>query len=479
MRNSIKENYIYNLLYQVLIMVLPLVITPYLSRVLGAEQIGIYSFTLSILSYFVLFGCLGINLYGQRLIASLQDNKEKQSKIFYELFILKFIMITISFVVFAFVYFNDVNYSIYYKILTIELFSNVFDITWFYQGLEDFKKITIRNTIVKLTSTLLILLIVKNESDLIKYFLIYTISNFFGFLILWVNLKKYVIKVKFSKLNIVGQLKPTISFFLPQIAIQIYTVLDKTMLGAMINDMAEVGYYEQSQKIVKTGLTLITALGTVMVPRIASLYAQKSYNELDDKIFKAFKMVSFIAFPLCFGIIGIANNFVPWFFGDGFLPAVHLLIIFSFLLIAIGFNNITGIQYLISTGKQNIFTVSVIIGAVLNFLLNLLLIPTFKANGAAIASVLAEFLILIFQIIYLWKTFDFKKIFKENIKYLLFSLIMVIPVYLVGTFFSGGMISTIIQVIVGVVVYFILLVIFKDKILAEIFTFIKKILIRR
>lgn len=479
MKNSIKKNYIYNLLYQVLIMFLPLIITPYLSRVLGAEKIGIYSFTLSIVSYFVLFGCMGVNLYGQRLIASLQDDKEKQTKVFYELFILKFIMITISFIIFAIFYFNDVNYSIYYKILTIELFSNIFDITWFYQGIEDFKKITIRNTIVKLSSTLLIFLVVKSETDLVKYFLIYTISNFLGFIILWFNLKKYIVKVEFNKLNIIGQLKPTISFFLPQIAIQIYTVLDKTMIGLMVKDISEVGYYEQSQKIVKMTLMLITALGTVMIPRIANLYAKKNYNELNNKMLKVFNMVSLIAFPLCFGIIGIANNFVPWFFGDGFLPIIDLLIIFSFLLIAIGFNNITGMQYLISTGKQNIFTISVVIGAILNFLLNLFLIPKFRANGAAISSVIAEFVILIFQIIYLWKIFDFKKILKLNIKYLLFSLIMVVPVYFVGTFLNANIISTIIQVFVGALTYVILLIITKEQIIIESFKFMKKFFIRR
>lgn len=475
MKKSLKANYLYNLCYQILIMVLPLIVTPYLSRVLQAKNIGIYSFTLSIVSYFVLFGCMGINLYGQRLIASVQDNEKKRSKIFYELFLLKFIMIIISFIFFAFIYFNDANYSIYYKILTIELFSNAFDITWYYQGLEDFGKITIRNIIVRLSATLLTFLFVRNESDLINYFFIYTVSNFVGYAVLWLNLKKFVCKVKIKSLDLIKHLKPTLSFFIPQIAIQIYTVLDKTMIGVILDDMSQVGYYEQSQKIVKMCLMIITALGTVMVPRIANLHANKKIKELNDKIFKVFQIVSFIAFPLCFGIIGVAKNFVPWFFGNGYLPIVDLLIIFSFLLIAIGFNNITGIQYLITTGKQKIFTVSVVIGAVSNFLLNLVFIPNFKASGAAIASVLAEFAILIFQIIYLWKVFDFKKIFFSNIKYLFYSLIMMIIVYFMGTYLEPNFMSIVFQVCIGAIVYLFILIITKDLLLKEILGFAKKI----
>lgn len=479
MKQSLKKNYIYNLLYQILIMVLPLVTTPYLSRVLGAEKIGVYSFTLSILSYFVLFGCLGINNYGQRAIAAVQDEEKKRSKIFIELFILKFATVCLSFIFFVIFYFNDDVYGIYYKILTIELFSNAFDITWFYQGLEDFKKITIRNTIVKFIFTILIFLLVNDSNDLIIYFLIYTMSNFFGFLILWLNIKKWVCKIELKKLNIISHLKPALSFFIPQIAIQIYTVLDKTMLGLILNDMAEVGYYEQSQKIVRILLMITTAAGTVMIPRIANLHAKKKNKELNEKMFKSFSLTAFIGFPMCFGLIGIAENFVPWFFGNEFFPVISLLSIFSLLIIAIGFNTITGPQYLISVGRQKEFTISVVCGAIINFVLNFIFIPIFKSNGAAIASVIAEFSIFFIHVLYLKKTFNFKKIFLSNIKYLIFSLAMFVIIYILGKPLNPTIISTIIQVGVGGIIYFILLLLTKDGILNETFEFIKKIFLRR
>jgi len=204
---SIAKNYIYNLIYQILAMIIPIITTPYLSRVLGAEKIGIYSFTFSILSYFVLFGCLGIALYGQREIATVQDDVKRRSKVFWELFYLKLIMICISFAIFAIINFNNDIYGIYYKILTIELFANAIDITWFYQGIEDFKKITIRNAIVRIASVILIFIFVKNENDLIKYFLINGISNFISYLVLWLNIKKFTVKTKLKELNIVRTFK--------------------------------------------------------------------------------------------------------------------------------------------------------------------------------------------------------------------------------------------------------------------------------
>jgi len=263
--------------------------------------------------------------------------------------------------------------------------------------------------------------------------------------------------------------------FIPQIAIQIYTVLDKTMLGYILNDMSEVGYYEQSQKIVKMFLMLVSAIGTVMIPRIANLYANNSDKELKNKMNKVFNIVSFIAFPICFGLIAVSEKFVPWFFGEEFLPIVSILQIFSFLIVAIGLNNITGMQYLIPTKKQNVFTVSVTIGAIINFILNLILIPKFKSNGAALSSVIAEFAIFIVQVIYLRKIFNFKMIFLDNIKYFVVSIIMLIVVYGIGIFLEANIYTTIIQTITGGIIYSLALFILKDKIIFEIINMISKV----
>ena len=274
-KKSITKNYIYNLSYQILIIFLPLITTPYVSRVLGAENVGIYGYTLSIVTYFVLFGALGISMYAQREIAYVQSDIKERSKIFFEIIIFRFITMFVSIFLYYIFFVNGNNYQNYYFILIMELVSTCFDISWFFQGLEEFKKTVIRNIIVKLISFICILVFVKTKNDLSIYILIYVLSNFIGNMSLWMYLPKYIEKIKINELNIFKHLKPTLWLFIPQIAMQIYTVLDKTMIGTIIEDKSEVGYYEQAQKIVKLCLTLVTSLGIVMVPRIANTFASR------------------------------------------------------------------------------------------------------------------------------------------------------------------------------------------------------------
>mgnify|MGYP000445933840 FL=1 len=168
-KKSITKNYIYNVAYQILITILPLITTPYVSRVLNAEAIGIYSYTISITTYFILFGSLGVALYGQREIAYYQTDKMKRSKIFWEINILRFVTMTIAMVIYYFIYVRQGEYKIYYEILLIELLANCLDISWFFRGIEEFKKTVIRNSIVKLIFAVCIFIFVKSPNDLIKY----------------------------------------------------------------------------------------------------------------------------------------------------------------------------------------------------------------------------------------------------------------------------------------------------------------------
>ena len=271
-KKNIKLNYVYNLIYQVLILILPLITTPYLSRILGAENIGIYGFTLSISSYFILFGSLGISMYGQREIAYVQDDVVKRTKTFYEILFVRFITMFISMVLFALFFCVKGNFVVYYRLLLLELVANSLDISWFFQGMEEFKKTVSRNLVVKILSVVCIFAFVKEASDLYIYFIIYVLSLLIGNLSLWLYLPKFIKNCKLSDINMKRHLLPIISMFVPQIAIQIYTVLDKTMIGVILNDMVEVGYYEQAQKIVKIILSVVTAMGIVMVPRISNLY---------------------------------------------------------------------------------------------------------------------------------------------------------------------------------------------------------------
>ena len=467
-KQSVTKNYIYNLLYQILVLILPLITTPYISRVLGAENIGIYSYTISIATYFVLFGSLGIALYGQREIAYNQKNKKKYSVIFREIVILRIITMSISVLIFYFIFVNGNQYQIYYKILTLEIIGNCIDISWFFLGLEEFKKTVTRNIIIKLISVLCIFIFIKNQNDLYLYFLIYVFSTLIGNGSLWLYLPKFLGKVELKELNIFRHLKPTISLFIPQIAIQIYTLLDRTMVGAIISDKSEVGYYDQGQKIVKMLLAVITSMGTVMLPRIANTFATGDRNMVKNYMNKSFNLVFALAFPLIFGIIAVSKAFVPVFFGPGYDKVAILMSVISPIILLIGISNVTGTQYLLPTKRQKEYTISVFCGAIINFIMNICLIWNYGAIGASIGTVIAELTVTLVQIHFVKNDFDFKEIFKSAKNYLFSSLIMFIICLFIETKIKSNLVSTISQVGVGIIIYIIILLLLKDKFVIEI-----------
>ena len=465
-KESVKKNYIYNMLYQLLVIIIPIITTPYIARRLGADGNGIYGYTISIVTYFILFGSLGISLYGQREIAYNQKDKEKRSNIFWELFILRFITMLISAIVFYLIFCLNGNYAIYYRILLIEMLANVLDISWFFQGMEDFKKIVIRNFIVKIISVICIFTFIKDPGDLNKYLFIYVFSTLFGSLTLWISIFKYLGKTK--KLEFKKHIPLIMSLFIPQIAIQIYTVLDKTMIGTILNDMSEVGYYEQSQKIIKILLTVITAIGTVMMPRIANCFAENNKKQIQAYMNKTFNFVFILAFPLMLGIMAITQHFVPFFFGLGYEKVKILMPVLSLIILFISLSSVTGTQFLLSTKRQKEFTISVTIGAIVNFILNLILIYFLKSVGAAIATVLAELAVVIVQFIYVRKDFNLKQIFKMSINYFVAAVIMFVICYPITYLIKDNFTCIVIQGLTGGLVYLIVLLVLKDKFLFEI-----------
>ncbi len=470
-KNSITKNYIYNLSYQILTIILPLITTPYLSRVLGADSVGIYGYTLSIVTYFILFGSLGVSIYGQREIAYNQEKKYDRSKIFYEILIMRFITLGVSLLLFYITFCINGEYSIYYKILTLEILATSLDISWFFQGLEEFKKTVLRHIIIKIISVISIFIFIKSKEDLIIYFFIYVLSNLLGNVSLWFYLPKFLCKVNWKDIKFYKHFKPTIALFIPQIAMQVYTVLDKTMLGNLIKDMTEVGNYEQSQKIIKLALTLVTALGTVMSPRIANTVAKNKKGDVENYLASSFNFVWFLGIPIMLGIVAVAKNMVPWFLGEEFTKSISILIVGSPIVLFIGLSNVIGIQYLIPAKKQKVLTISVIIGAAVNFICNLILIPIFKSIGAMVASVLAEFSVAIIQLLYIKKEISIKILYDGAQKYIVSGIIMCIFTYLLGTLLKPTISSTIIQIILGTIIYIIMLVILKDK---TVFNFINK-----
>lgn len=461
-KKSISKNYLYQLSYQILALIIPLITTPYISRVLGAEGIGIYSFTYSIATYFILFGSLGIAMYGQREIAYVQDKKEERSRIFWEIVILRLVLMTISATVFYFAYCTGEEYQLYYKILLIELFSNAIDISWFFQGLEEFKKTVTRNFIIKAAFTICIFIFVKSPADLTKYFFVAIGGNLLGNLSLWIYVPKYVQKVKIKSLKVFRHLKHTFFLFIPQIATQVYTILDKTMIGYIVADKSEVGYYEQAQKVINMLLTLVTSLGTVMVPRMANTFASGDKEQMKRYLQNSFKFTYTIAFPVMLGVIAVSANFVPIFFGEGYESVVPLINILAITILFIGMSNVTGTQLLLPTKRQKEFTISVTIGAIVNFVLNWIFIYHYRAIGGAITTVISEILVAGIQLWFLRKEWDLKEILKLARNNVIAGVLMFIVAYGIGMVISNPILGIVLQMAAGVAVYGITLLLLKD-----------------
>lgn len=465
--NKVVKNYLYNLSYQILVLIVPLITTPYVSRVLGAKGVGMFSYTNSIVQYFILFGCIGLNLYGQREIAYVQHEKEKRDKVFWELVILRIITVSISLTVFYFTLASHGNYASVFLIMCLDILASMVDISWFFQGMEDFKKIVVRNFIIKTVGVVLIFLFVKSSDDLLLYVICQSAILFLGNLSMWAYIPKLVGKIKVSELEIKKHIRPTIVLFLPQIATSVYTVLDKTMIGLLTGVEEEVAYYEQGQKIVKIVMALVTSLGTVLMPRVANLFKQNEMEKVKNYLSKSFRFVFFLSFPMMFGLMAISNNIVPWFFGTGYDKVIPNMMVIAPILVMISLSNIIGMQYLLAIGRQQEFTISLVTGCFVNFSLNLLLIPYFLSVGAAVATVIAETSVTCVQVYFTRNDFKFGEILRDNKHYIISSLVMFIPTYLLANYLHSTIVNTFICVVIGGVIYVGLLFAMKDETLFE------------
>lgn len=459
---SIKKNYIYNTCYQILLLVTPLVVTPYISRVLGPDGIGTVSYAESIVSYFSLFASMGITTYGQREISYVQDNIEKRSIVFWNTKILSLCTSGTSLLAYVF-YILFYSNSKVFIILALNIFSVLVDVTWFFQGMEDFKKVVSRNAVFKLLNISYIFIMVKNPDDILKYVFGTAFFLMVGNISLWRCLPQYISRLHLKDLHPFKDIKIVLSLFVPTIAIQIYTVLDKTMIGIITHDSFENGYYEQALKISRMLLMLVASLGTVMIPRIGYHFEKGDTEEVRRLMYRGYKFVWFLGIPLCLGLIMVSDNFVPWFLGDGYGRVSVLLKILAFLILAIGINNVTGIQYLIPTKRQGIFTITATIGACTNFILNVCLIPILYSAGAAIASVAAETFIAVVQLIIVKKELSGLKILKSGINYYLSGAVMAVLLLFEKSLLSPSILHTAFLVVSGAFVYFLMLLILKDE----------------
>lgn len=449
---KIVKNFLFNMTYQVFILLVPLVTTPYISRVLGSEGVGINAYTNSIIQYFILFGSIGISTYGNRQIAYCRDDKRELSKTFWEISILRFITIFIAYVAFL-IYLNmTTQYHSYFIAQSFQIIAAALDISWFFMGLENFKITVVRNFIVKIISLICIFTMVKSVNDIGIYILILSLSLLFGNLSLWGYLKKYVRKPNFKELKLVKHLKPSISLFIPQIAIQIYLVLNKTMLGN-ISGVQSAGYFEYSDRIVKIVLAIVTSIGTVMLPRMASIFANKDYKKLHEYMYTSGDFINFISIPLSFGLAAIAPKFAIWFMGSEFSVTGKLMMIESVVIFLIGWGVMLGNQYLIPTNQIRKYTYAVSASAVVNLILNVPLIYTMGVTGATIATVASEITSTGLQLFFIRRQISIVKLFHGFWKYLIAGFSMFLVVRYVNNLLNMNFVMLVFEILIGAFIY--------------------------
>lgn len=465
---KIIKNYFYNVGYQVLVLILPLITTPYVSRVLGPEGVGINAYTNSIAQYFILLASLGISLYGNREIAYVREDSKKLTCTFLEIQIVKTLTTVIAYIVFMFFLCWYTRYNYYLLLQSLNVVAVLFDISWLYMGLEDFKKTVIRNTLVKILSIILIFVFVKSSNDVGIYIFILAISTLLGNLTLWPFLNDILDRnIDIKEIHPLRHVRPTITLFIPQIATQVYLVLNKTMLG-IIEGTKYSGFYNYSDSLVKMVLALATALGTVMLPHIANAFANKEYDKVNQLLYKSFDYVTVVSIPMAFGLAGIANTLVPVFYGRGYYPVSKAMIIESVVIVLISWSGTVGTQYLLPTNRVKQYTTSIILGAIVNIILNFPLITKWGLYGAMMSTVFSELIVTLYQLYCIKNIVELKILFSYSTKYFISGIIMFIPVYIISLVMNNSITTIILELIVGMVVYSTLIVIFRKELINEV-----------
>ena len=450
---GILSNFVYNVIYQVVRMILPLITIPYVSRVLGAEKLGVFNYTNSVAIYFAMVAYLGFENYGNRLIAQNKHNQQELNKAFsgaYSFQLFSSLIAIVAYVVYVTVFCNSNQVVAWTQLIYVA--SEVINISWLYFGLEHFKKTTLINIGVRVASFIAIILFVNSKEDLVLYTVICSLTIFISALLLWPGTKQYVQFTKVSLKEIWHYGKGSLVLFFPVLVVSIYRTMDKIMLGN-IASMTEVALYANADKIVEVPYGVITALGVVMIPRMTSMIATGQTEKSLKYIEISMRFMMFLACAMCFGMMGIGKVFAPVFFGEEFTASGVLIMVIAPMVIVRACANVVRTQYLLPNKRDKDYIISIIGGVIVNLVLNSLMIPVWKSFGAAIATLCAESFVALYQIIVCRKDIPVIKYTLRNWFFLFAGIVMFIPVYLFGESHSTTILTMFIQIVIGVFVY--------------------------
>ena len=446
---SLQKNFLYNVLYQILLVILPLITAPYISRTLGATAVGVYSYTYSVAYYFLLIAMLGIGNHGNRSIAAVRDDRKKLNKTFssiYSLQVITFSIAILAYAIYLVLFVKDNRLIVLLQLIYVT--SGLFDIGWLFFGLEQFKLTVARNTLIKISTVVLMFVFVHKPSDLWKYTLIMSAGTLFSQAYLWLYVKKYVSFEKCSVKEITSNIKPVLILFIPVLAYSIYKVMDKIMLGNM-SSYDQVGFYNNAEKIINIPMGIITALGTVMLPRMSNIVANGDKKRVDDYIRISAKLVTLLSSAIAFGLMGVSSVLAPVFFGDEFIACGEIIRLLSVTVFFIAWANVIRTQYLIPNKRDSIYLTSTMVGAILNLIINWMLIPKYQANGAAFGTIVAEFSVMLVQMVAVKNELPMRKYIMSYSPILIIGLIMAVLVDRIGIKLRVSVSTLAIQILAG------------------------------
>lgn len=472
---KIAKNYIYNCAYQIFVLFVPLVLSPYLARVLGADNLGIYSYVYSTCTIVSTVSMLGTYNYGVRQIACCRDNDAQRRELYWELFWLRLILGALG--VFAYLIIAFVSeYTLFFILFSGWLIAGIFDPSWLFVGIEYMKPAVMKNFAVKLISVILIFAFVRTRSDLWKYSLIMGVTLLISTLVLLFQVKPYVGKRRRDLKNIKKHILGSINLFLPQVAALFYLQVDKVMIKLITGDASQVSFYDQAEKVVTVPLTFITVLSTVMMPRLANDFAHGKLESVSKWIDFAGHFSIMFAVPMFLGIAAIACDLIPWYLGSEYVPSIFAIIFISPIVITNSLSGISGNQYFTATNQMDILLKAYVSSAICNVIVNALLIPHYGFMGAAIATVFSSLASVIIQYYHMNRQVKVKNFIKYGVKYFACAFPMLLIVLIIGYKLPSAPTTTLIQIIMGAVAYLSVLIMCGDKLIA---LFVKKLKIKR
>ena len=450
-QKSIKTNIAYNSAYNILTIIIPLILSPYLSRVLGAEGLGIYSFTLAIANYFKRASLLGMEKYGNRSIALVKDQENERRKAFWAIFKVQSICSIICLIVYVlYLIFLDTR-GMPSLLQTLFVISSLFDVSWYYFGNEDFKPVVLVSSICKVAYLLFTFILVKGTGDVNIYIALAALSYLIPNVVIFIGAlakEKYTSNTA-DELRII--LKGTFVLFIPVIAVTVYKSMDKVMLGIICETTYENGLYENAEKILHVPIAVISAVSTVLMPRMTRLYRDKDEKTANSFIMLTMKYAAIMSISAACGLAGISYVFSVVFWGVEFTGCAILLCMFSISIPFMSFAEIIRTQFIIPNKQDKTYIIAVCIGAIVNLIVNALLIPSMGAKGAVVGTILAEGSVCIYQAIKVSSYLPVKKYSIEFVKYIPAGLVMYVTTNYIGTKLSFSVFNLLLLVLIGAI----------------------------